>query len=121
MVNGVVVQAVNNFGDTRSGGLAGPMGLFIIVLLSIATVLLIRNMNKRLRRLPDSFPDPAAVQRAAEVTRSDVETRRDGDATVAGGVESHGSTASEQVAEVEVKTAEDAEAPRGANGRGEPT
>ena len=47
--------AVNNFGDTRSGGLAGPMGLFIIVLMSIATVLLIRNMNKRLRRLPDSF------------------------------------------------------------------
>jgi hypothetical protein len=47
--------AVNNFGDTRSGGLAGPMGLFIILLMSIATVLLIRNMNKRLRRLPDSF------------------------------------------------------------------
>ena len=47
--------AVNNFGDTRSGGLAGPTGLFIIVMMSIATVLLIRNMNKRLRRLPDSF------------------------------------------------------------------
>ncbi|MEV6488530.1 hypothetical protein AB0M20_07835 [Actinoplanes sp. NPDC051633] len=31
------------------------MGLFIILLMSIATVLLIRNMNKRLRRLPDSF------------------------------------------------------------------
>jgi hypothetical protein len=54
----VDVLAVNNFGDTRSGGLAGPMGLLIIVLMSIATVLLIRNMNKRLRRLPDSFDDP---------------------------------------------------------------
>jgi len=32
------------------------MGLFIIVLLAIATVLLIRNMNSRLRRLPDRFP-----------------------------------------------------------------
>ena len=52
------VVAVNNFGDTRSGGLAGPMGLFIIVLMAIAVVLLIRNMNKRVRRLPDSFPDP---------------------------------------------------------------
>ncbi|AGL14641.1 hypothetical protein L083_1131 [Actinoplanes sp. N902-109] len=62
-------MAVNNFGDTRSGGLAGPMGLFIIVLLSIATVLLIRNMNKRLRRLPDRFPDPADVTRDAEVAR----------------------------------------------------
>ena len=48
--------AENNFGDTRSGGLAGPMGLFIILLLAIGTVLLIRNMNSRLRRLPQSFP-----------------------------------------------------------------
>jgi hypothetical protein len=49
--------AQNNFGDTRSGGLAGPMGLFIILLLAIATVLLIRDMNRRVRRLPDRFPD----------------------------------------------------------------
>jgi hypothetical protein len=47
--------AQNNFGDTRTGGLAGPMGLFIIVVLVIGTVLLIRNMNSRLRRLPDRF------------------------------------------------------------------
>ena len=52
------ILAENNFGDTRSGGLAGPMGLLIIVLMAIATVLLIRNMNARLRRLPDRFPDP---------------------------------------------------------------
>ena len=64
-----VVQAVNNFGDTRSGGLAGPMGLFIIVLMAISTVLLIRNMNKRLRRLPDSFPDAEPTQREAEIAR----------------------------------------------------
>ncbi|MGH3737956.1 MAG: hypothetical protein ACRDT6_20435 [Micromonosporaceae bacterium] len=50
----------NNFGDTRSGGLAGPLGLFIIALLAIATVLLIRNMNSRLRRLPDRFPSQEA-------------------------------------------------------------
>ena len=61
------VVAVNNFGDTRSGGLAGPMGLFIIVLMAIAVVLLIRNMNKRVRRLPDSFPDPDAERREAGV------------------------------------------------------
>ena len=48
--------AQNNFGDTASDGLAGPMGLLIIVLLAIATVLLIRNMNSRLRRLPERFP-----------------------------------------------------------------
>jgi hypothetical protein len=54
----------NNFGDTASDGLAGPMGLLIILLLAIATVLLIRNMNSRLRRLPERFPrqdeDPPA-------------------------------------------------------------
>jgi hypothetical protein len=71
-----VVVAVNNFGDTRSGGLAGPMGLFIIVLMSIAVVLLIRNMNKRLRRLPDSFPDPAAAERDAEIARLDADLKR---------------------------------------------
>jgi hypothetical protein len=58
-------EAVNNFGDTREGGLAGPMGAFIIVLLSIATVLLIRNMNKRLRRLPDSFDNVDASKPGA--------------------------------------------------------
>jgi hypothetical protein len=65
--------AVNNFGDTRSGGLAGPAGLFVIVLMCIATVLLIRNMNKRLRRLPDSFPDPEAARRETEIARLDAE------------------------------------------------
>ena len=68
--------AVNNFGDTRSGGLAGPMGLFVIVLLSIATVLLIRNMNKRLRRLPDSFPDAEQTQREAEIARLNADLDR---------------------------------------------
>ncbi|MEV4723503.1 hypothetical protein [Micromonospora humida] len=56
MLNAVQVLAENNFGDTRTGGLAGPMGLFLIVLLGTATVLLIRNMNARLRRLPERFP-----------------------------------------------------------------
>lgn len=68
--------AVNNFGDTRSGGLAGPMGLFIIVLMSVATVLLIRNMNKRLRRLPDSFADPKDVARGEEIARLDADLAR---------------------------------------------
>jgi hypothetical protein len=53
--------AENNFGDTRSGGLAGPMGLLIIVLMAIATVLLIRNMTARIKRLPAEFPDNDAT------------------------------------------------------------
>ncbi len=65
------VLAANNFGDTLSGGLAGPMGLFIIALLGLATVLLIRNMNMRIRRLPDRFPgqdDPAEPGRRSPGT-----------------------------------------------------
>ena len=65
MLTAAQVLAENNFGDTRSGGLAGPMGLFLIVLLATATVLLIRNMNARLRRLPDRFPQQAASGRRA--------------------------------------------------------
>ena len=49
--------AENNFGDTRSGSMAGPTGLVIILLLALGTVLLIRSMNKRLKRLPESFED----------------------------------------------------------------
>ncbi|MGK5680968.1 hypothetical protein [Actinoplanes sp. URMC 104] len=70
------IFAVNNFGDTRSGGLAGPMGLFVIVLMSIATVLLIRNMNKRIRRLPDSFADGKRTQREAEIARLNADLER---------------------------------------------
>ena len=49
------VLADNNFGDTRSGSLAGPTGLVVILLLAVGLVLLIRNMNSRLKRLPERF------------------------------------------------------------------
>lgn len=48
--------AENNFGDVEKQGMAGPLGLVIIVLLAIVTVLLVRNMNRRLRHLPTRFP-----------------------------------------------------------------
>jgi hypothetical protein len=53
----IAVLAQNDFGDNIGDGLAGPVGLLIIVLMVIATVLLMRNMNARLRRLPERFPD----------------------------------------------------------------
>jgi hypothetical protein len=49
--------AQNYFGDTRSGTLAGPVAGFIIAMLAVVTILLIRNMNARLRRLPERFPE----------------------------------------------------------------
>jgi hypothetical protein len=94
--------AVNNFGDTRAGGLAGPMGLFVIVLLSIATVLLIRNMNKRLRRLPDSFPDAEQTQREAEIAQLNAELELPGVEPLAGKVDQDRSSAATGGAEDEV-------------------
>jgi hypothetical protein len=41
----------------------GPVPLLIVVLLGIATVLLIRNMNGRLKRLPREFPDQQVQER----------------------------------------------------------
>lgn len=35
---------------------AGPLGLLFVVLMGVATVLLIRNMNTRIKRLPPEFP-----------------------------------------------------------------
>ncbi|WP_285661575.1 hypothetical protein [Actinorhabdospora filicis] len=55
-MNLIELLADNNFGDTRAPALAGPTGLVIILLLVAGTIFLIRNMNKRLKRLPESFP-----------------------------------------------------------------
>ncbi|MEE6175902.1 hypothetical protein [Mycobacterium sp. 050134] len=47
-------------------GKASPVGLLIVVLLLIATLLLLRSMNRQLKKVPDSFdpkhpePDQAA-------------------------------------------------------------
>lgn len=112
--------AVNNFGDTRSGGLAGPMGLFVIVLMSIATVLLIRNMNKRLRRLPDSFPDVKQTQREAEIARLNADLERSAAAEAASDVEADRSPAAGAATDNEVTgttTQRDGSSADGDNGR----
>jgi hypothetical protein len=100
------VVAVNNFGDTRSGGLAGPMGLFIIVLMSIAVVLLIRNMNKRLRRLPDSFPNQETAERDAAAARLDMEASPADAGESRPGVDAGRSGPPSGVAEAEVSDAD---------------
>jgi hypothetical protein len=42
-------------------GTAGPLALLLVLLIGVSLVLLIRNMNGRLRRLPPSFEDPDTV------------------------------------------------------------
>jgi hypothetical protein len=67
----IELLADNNFGDTRSGGLAGPTGLVIILFLIVGTVLLIRNMNARLRRLPERFDQPQSPPETPSDTPTD--------------------------------------------------
>lgn len=43
--------------DSADGVSAGWLGFLVVVLLGVATVLLIRNMNGRLKRLPKSFEE----------------------------------------------------------------
>ncbi|MEU8327261.1 hypothetical protein [Micromonospora sp. NPDC048839] len=94
MLTAAQVLAENNFGDTRTGGLAGPMGLFLILLLAAATILLIRNMNARLRRLPDRFPqqatpfDPTTAD-ASVVDPTDGTTGRDSSTAGPNGHQQH--------------------------------
>jgi hypothetical protein len=44
----------------------GPIGLLVIVLIGVATILLIVSMNKRIKRLPPSFPEPPAADSEPE-------------------------------------------------------
>ncbi len=39
-----------------SGSLAGPAALVLVLILLVATVLLVWNMDKRLKKLPREFP-----------------------------------------------------------------
>lgn len=57
-------------------GKASPLGLVLVVALLVGTVLLIRSMNKQLKKLPDTFqPEhPEADQAADEGTDLGVAT-----------------------------------------------
>ena len=49
-----------------AGASAGPLGLLVVLLIAVATVLLIRNMNGRLKRLPPSFEKPAEQEETGQ-------------------------------------------------------
>ncbi|SHN34755.1 hypothetical protein [Cryptosporangium aurantiacum] len=69
-----VIEAANNFGDTREGAGAGPMALAVVALLAIATILLWRNMTARIKRLPTSFPDRPEGSTETKVESTTTET-----------------------------------------------
>lgn len=49
-------------GQLPEWGNAAPVGLAIVLVLLLATVVLIRNMSKRLNRLPESFGTDAPAE-----------------------------------------------------------
>lgn len=53
------------FGPERDQAMAGPLGLFVTVFLVVVTILLIRGMNKHVRRLNDRVAREAAEAAAA--------------------------------------------------------
>jgi len=71
------ILADNSFGDTRGGGLAGPTGLVVILLLVVGTIFLIRSMNSRLRRLPERFVDGSIAENSETAPRTDDAARPD--------------------------------------------
>ncbi|MFC4070789.1 hypothetical protein [Actinoplanes subglobosus] len=94
------------------------MGLFLIVLMCVATVLLIRNMNKRIRRLPDSFPVASERDRVSEIAHDEGVAHRSG-AVPADEVETGRSAAPAQVKDAEVAGVRDEPGAPGARGEAE--
>ncbi|WP_375488364.1 hypothetical protein [uncultured Mycobacterium sp.] len=67
---GVLADLQADDAPRRTGpdfGKASPMGLLVIVLLLLATVFLIRSMNRQLKKVPESFdPEHPEPDQAAE-------------------------------------------------------
>ncbi|MER6670829.1 hypothetical protein ABT256_40185 [Amycolatopsis japonica] len=51
----------DNGGQGEDFGKSSPVGFLILILFLIAVALLVRSMTKHLKRLPESFDEPAEV------------------------------------------------------------
>ena len=58
-------------GKGEEFGKASPIGLVVLVLLFLATILLVRSMNKQLRKVPASFDEPDGTPDPATSNPSD--------------------------------------------------
>ena len=76
----LVASAVADGAPRHTGpdfGKASPIGLLIVVVLLIATLLLLRSMNRQLKKVPESFdpthpePDQAADEGTDAVDEAD--------------------------------------------------
>lgn len=56
----------DNGGQGEDFGKSSPVGFLIMILFLIAVALLVRSMTKHLKRLPESFDEPASDAAAPE-------------------------------------------------------
>jgi hypothetical protein len=66
-------------GKGEEFGKASPVALVVILALALATILLIRGMSKRIRRLPASF-EPAEQEQKGDKEKADGEPANGGTA-----------------------------------------
>ncbi|WP_409490533.1 hypothetical protein [Amycolatopsis sp. cmx-11-12] len=55
----------DNGGQGEDFGKSSPVGFLILILFLVAVALLVRSMTKHLKRLPESFDEPAASSEAS--------------------------------------------------------
>ena len=65
-MNQLLLAAGDNNPAGPEFGEASPLGLFLILLLLIGTILLVRSMNGHIKRLPESFDEPAETPEAEQ-------------------------------------------------------
>ncbi|WP_340687086.1 hypothetical protein LCL61_13080 [Amycolatopsis coloradensis] len=64
----------DNGGQGEDFGKSSPVGFLILILFLIAVALLVRSMTKHLKRVPESFDEPAApAEEAPEDPKADAE------------------------------------------------
>jgi hypothetical protein len=86
-VNDVLLTVIADGAPHNTGpdfGKASPLGLLVVVLLLIATLFLLRSMNRQLKKVPDTFdpqhpePDQAADEGTDAVGQSVDEVTKEG-------------------------------------------
>jgi hypothetical protein len=86
---GVLTQApppgTPGAGQGEEFGKTSPLALVVIIVLGLATALLIRSMNARLRNIPASFDDPPAKD--GDGTGREASAEQAGDAEYRGGAD----------------------------------
>jgi len=61
----------DNGGQGEDFGKSSPVGFLILILFLIAVALLVRSMTKHLKKLPESFDEPAASSEAPAEEKAD--------------------------------------------------